>query len=201
MFFLISFNSVCFGDDLNNFLNVVKPNFDRLLSDINELRENIQITESDPNDTLTFAYRLSIRKAEMRNNRFIPFGAWSDEIKENMLVYLSIICALKDFLHIRKDKNYENEVKSFAPILTKGAFKQMIHQLTLSSETYQIDIQELQKLSPLSNINRFFVEKGIQRLWWDKEYTLMGMVTDRPMIFFKSQILGYIQDFMTDSES
>ena len=40
MFFLISFNSVCFGDDLNNFLNVVKPNFDRLLSDINELRKN-----------------------------------------------------------------------------------------------------------------------------------------------------------------
>ena len=82
MFFLISFNSVCFGDDLNNFLNVVKPNFDRLLSDINELRKNIKISESDPNDTLTFAYRLSVRKAEMRNNRFIPYGAWSDEIKK-----------------------------------------------------------------------------------------------------------------------
>jgi hypothetical protein len=162
MFLLISSNSVCFADNLNNFLNVVKPNFDRLLSDIKELRENIQIAEVDPNDTLTFAYRLSIRKAEIRNNRVIPFGAWSDEIEENMLVYLSIICAVKDILHIRKDKNYENEVKAFTPILTKGAFRQMIHQLTVSSETFQIGIQELQKLSPLSNINRFFVEKGIQ---------------------------------------
>lgn len=151
-----------FGGDLERFLNEVKPQLILIPQEISEVQKAFQTTGEKPLDTLTFAYRLAVRKMGLKTEKVIRFGIWDNNIKENVKVFLSILCPIKDFLHIRKEAGYQEKMAKLRPVLTRGSYMQMIHELMITERAYEITLETLQTGPFLKNIQEILNPIGIE---------------------------------------
>ena len=160
-FCIVIFHDNCFGDDVSDFLNFVQPELLSIQNEIPDIQQAFKKTGEVPLDTLTFAYRQSIRKMELETGKIIPFGQWSQEIKQQVIVNLSLLCVIKDFLHIKKQKTYQEEMNAIRPSITRGSYMKMIDDLSFTRNAYGITLERLQKGPPLQNIDQVLSPLGV----------------------------------------
>jgi hypothetical protein len=162
IFTSVYFSNNSFGEDLERFLNEAIPQLLLIPEEIPEVQKAFEKTGEKPLDTLTFAYRFAVRKIEFETGRGMDFGIWNNNIKEDVKVCLSLLCAVKDFLHIRKERGYQDEMTKLRPVLTRGSYMQMIRELMLTEQAYKMTLRRLQYGPRLTNIQEILNPTGIE---------------------------------------